>query len=190
MDRADTKDRQTCPSPDLSAYIDGELAPQEELELEVHVAACRTCADDLNLQKSFLNALDSSLDDEAEIELPKNFTRSVVANAESSVSGLRRPHERRNAALICVALIVFSLFALGSSAERSFIAATAIIEKLVAVVVSVGHVIYDVALGFSIVLKSLASNFLFGSGGLALVFFAVFVLSLYLFSRLLRFRRT
>ena len=190
MDRVERKDRQTCPSPELSAYIDGELPASEELELEMHLAGCRTCADDLNLQKSFLNALDSSLDDDVEIELPQNFTKSVVANAESSVSGLRRPHERRNAALICVALIVFSLFALGTSAERSLIAAAAIVEKLLAVVVSIGHVIYDIALGFSIVLRSLASNFLFESGGPALVFFAIFVLSLYLFSRLLRFRRT
>src|SRR5687767_7691259 len=103
MDRAETKDRMVCPSPELSAYIDGELSPREELELEVHLAECRTCADELNLQKSFLNALDSSLDDEIEIPLPKNFTKSVVANAESRVNGLRHPHEWRNAAFICVA---------------------------------------------------------------------------------------
>jgi hypothetical protein len=56
---------------------------------------CSVCADDLNLQKSFLNALDSSLDEETEIRLPKNFTKTVVANAESRVSGLRHPHEVR-----------------------------------------------------------------------------------------------
>ena len=190
MDRVETNKKVLCPSPDLSAYIDGELSPNDELKLEMHVAGCRTCTDDLNLQKSFLNALDSSLEDETEIELPKDFTKTVVANAESRVSGLRRPHERRHAAFICVGLILFSIVALGGKLEGSFVAASTVVEKLFAVVVSAGHVIYDLALGASIVLRSLATNFLFESGGPALAFFALFVLSLYLFSRLLRFRRT
>ena len=190
MDRVETHNKVDCPSPDLSAYIDGELSPNDELKLEMHIAGCRTCADDLNLQKSFLNALDSSLEEEAQIQLPEDFTKTVVANAESRVSGLRRPHERRHAALICVGLIVFSIVALGGKAEGALIAATAVVEKLIAVVVSVAHVVYDLALGLSIVLRYLATNFLLESGGPALAFLAVFVLSLYLFSRLLRFRRT
>jgi anti-sigma factor RsiW len=190
MDRVETKNKGACPSPDLSAYIDGELTAHDELNLETHVAGCRTCADDLNLQKSFLNALESSLDDEREIELPKDFTKTVVANAESRVSGLRRPHERRHAAFICVGLIVFSIIALGSNASGFLLAAATVLEKLLAVVVSAGHVIYDLALGSSIVLRTLATNFLIESGGSALAFLALFVLSLYLFSRLARFRRT
>lgn len=190
MDHVEKNSTAACPSPEISAYIDGELSPHDELELEIHVSACRTCAEDLNLQKNFLNALDSSLDEEAEIELPKNFTKAVVANAESRVSGLRRPHEIRNAVLICTGLILFSLLALGNNAERTLIAAAAVVDKLLAVVISAGHIIYDFALGLSIVLRSLASSFFFGSGGPGLAFIALFVLSLYLFSRLLRFRRT
>jgi anti-sigma factor RsiW len=190
MDRVETNNNIACPSPDLAAYIDGELSSHDELKLEMHLAGCRTCADDLNLQKSFLNALDSSLDDEAEIQLPKDFTKTVVANAESRVSGLRHPHELRNAALICIGLLLFSLFALGSTTERSLAVIATVIDKLLAVVTSGWHVIYDLGLGSSIVLRSLASNFFFGSGGTALAFFALLVLSLYLFSRLLRLRRT
>jgi len=190
MDRVETNKKTACPSPNLSAYIDGELSPHDELELEVHVAGCRTCADDLNLQKSFLNALDSSLDEDVQIQLPKNFTKLVVANAESRVSGLRHPHEIRNAALICGALILFSILSLGSNTERALLAVSGIVEKLLAVVVSTGHVVYDFALGLSIVLRSLTSSFFFGPGIPVLAFFALFVLSLYLFSRLLRLRRT
>ena len=124
MELVEPKDKLTCPSPELSAYLDGELSAPDEIVLEEHMSSCQICTDDLNLQKSFLNALDYSLDEGNEIELPKNFTRSVVANAESRVSGLRRPHERRNAAFICAALIVFSLFALGSSAKKTFVATT------------------------------------------------------------------
>ena len=190
MDRVETNKRAVCPSPDLSAYIDGELSPHDEHELEMHIAGCRVCADDLNLQKSFLNALDSSLEEEVEIRLPKNFTKTVVANAESRVSGIRHPHELRNAALICAVLILFSLFTLAGNAERTLFAATTVVEKVLAIVVSAGHVVYDLALGLSIVLRSLTSSFVFGSEGPVLAFFVLFVLSLYLFSRLLRLRRT
>ncbi len=191
MELVERKNKIACPSPSLSAYIDGELAPSEELELERHVSGCRVCTDDLNLQKSILNALDYSLEDDNKIELPKDFTRSVVANAESRVSGLRRPHERRNAAFICTALIIISLFALGSNAEKTFVAAAAIADKVFAVLASAGHFFYDVALGSAIIFRSLASKFLFESGASVLAFLALFVLSLYVFSRLLvRFHRT
>jgi hypothetical protein len=191
MERLGSENKMACPSAELSAYIDGELSPGDELELERHVSNCRACADDLNLQKSFLNALDYSLDEENEIELPKNFTRSVVANAESRVSGLRRPRERRSAAFICVGLIVFSLFALGSSGEKTFLAMAAIIEKFLAVITSVGHLVYDLALGSAIIFRTLASKFLFESGTSGFVFLALVVVSLYLFSRLVvRVNRT
>src|SRR5215218_2611547 len=184
MERSETNNTSTCPSPDLSAYLDGELSPGGEIELELHLSGCRLCTDDLNLQKSFLNALDYSLEAKGEIELPVNFTKSVIANAESRVSGLRRPHERRNAALICAALILFSLFALGGSAGKTFVASAAMAEKVFAVFASAGHLFYDVALGSAIIFRSLASKFLFDSGGTVLVFLALVVLSLYLFSRL------
>lgn len=191
MERSVIKTLPTCLSPEISAYIDGELSAQDELRFEMHVAVCRACNDDLNLQKSFLNALDTSLDEVEDIRLPSNFTRSVVANAESRVSGLRRPHERRNAALICIALIVVSLFALGSGAENTFVAMAGIADKFFAVAAASLHFVYDIALGSAIVFRSLASSFVFGSTTGVLFLLVVFVLSLFLFSKLLvRFHRT
>ena len=191
MTQTEDKNLMSCPSPDISAYLDGELSPSDELELELHIGSCRVCTDDINLQKGFLNALGSSLDEEKEIELPGNFAKAVVANAESRVSGLRQPHERRNAALICTALILFALFALGSNAEATFTAAASVAEKCFALAASVGHLVYDIALGSTIVFRSLASAFVLNSAaGLGFVLL-LFVLSLYLFSRLLGdFRRT
>ncbi|MEO7658419.1 MAG: zf-HC2 domain-containing protein [Pyrinomonadaceae bacterium] len=185
------EDSALCPSPDISAYIDGELSPDDEIRFEMHIADCRVCRSDLNLQKTFLNALDSSIEGAGNIELPPDFTKSVVANAESRVSGLRRPHERRNAALICIALILFSLFGLGSNAERSFAAATGIAEKFLVLTGSVLHFAYDIALGSAIVFKSLALGFVFDSNAIFAFVLLLLVLSLYLFSRLLgEFRRT
>lgn len=191
MQSSEIKTLPDCPSPEISAYIDGELSPADEMRLEMHVAGCRTCNDDLNLQKSFLIALDSSLDDADEIELPSNFTKSVIANAESGVSGLRQPTERRNAALIFVSLISVSLFALGTKTDGVFAASASIAEKVIAVLGSVFHFVYDISLGSAIVFRSLASNFVFESTVGVLFVLVVFVLSLFLFSKLLfRFHRT
>jgi anti-sigma factor RsiW len=191
MERIESKNSSPCPLPEISAYIDGELSAGSEIDLETHVTGCRVCTDDLNLQKGFLNALDRSLEDEKKIELPENFTRAVVANAESRVSGLRRPHEWRNAAFICAALVVFSLFALGSNAEGTFAATTTVLEKVFAVVASAGHFVYDAALGSTIVFRSLLSKFVLESAAGVTFLLIVFVLSLYIFSRLVvRFHRT
>jgi hypothetical protein len=93
--------------------------------------------------------------------------------------------------LICAALIVFSLFALGSSAERSFAAAASIAEKFFAVAVSAGHFVYDIALGSTIVFRSLVVAFVYDSTAAIALVLLLLVLSLYLFSRLLgEFRRT
>jgi anti-sigma factor RsiW len=191
MQGIEIMDNSICPSPEISAYIDGELSAQDEMRLELHIAGCLICADDLNLQKSFLIALDASLEDEKSIELPAGFAKAVVANAESRVSGLRRPHERRNAAFICVTLIAFSILGLGTNAESSFAAAAPVAEKLVAVVESATHFVYNLAFGSTVVFKSLATKFVFESAVTVSLVLVVFVLSLYIFSRLLtRIHRT
>ncbi len=69
-----------CPKSEIAAYIDGELSPRQELDLELHLAACRSCAEELNEQKKLLCALDFALEDESEIELPENFTKVIVTN--------------------------------------------------------------------------------------------------------------
>ncbi|HKP70322.1 MAG TPA: zf-HC2 domain-containing protein [Pyrinomonadaceae bacterium] len=180
----------SCPSPDISAYIDGELSADRELQLDLHMADCRVCSDDLNLQKSFLNALESSLDDK-EIELPADFTRTVVTHAESHVTGLRQPSERRRAAVVFVTLMLLAGVALGGKLGTAMNALTSVAEKVVAVVTSIGHFCYDIALGSVIVFRSLAAGLIFDSGITAAIFLLIFVMSLLLSSRLLvRFHRT
>ena len=97
-----------CPLDDIASYVDGELSPDEETEFEAHLAGCETCRTELNHQKEFLFALSSSLESENDIPLPKDFTRTIVANAESRVSGLRRPRERFTAIFICAVLFIFA----------------------------------------------------------------------------------
>ncbi len=156
--------RLACPADEISAYIDAELTPARELEIESHFAVCRPCAEELNLQKQFLCGLDSSLKHDDEIELPVDFARQVVANAESTVAGLRRPRERFNALFICAAMLLFGLFALGADAGRVFNGVVVGVEQMGAVGAFFAKVVYSIFLGFAIIIRAVAAQVQVGDG--------------------------
>ncbi len=158
-----------CLHSQLAAYIDGELSPREELELELHLAGCVNCAAELNEQKKLLCVLDVALERENEIELPVNFTKVLVATAESSVSGLRRPQERFKALFICAALFLAVLIGLGSETEAVFGSFWKFGEQLLAVGGFALHLIYDISIGVTVIMRSLTRHLVFGSS-LPLVF--------------------
>jgi len=142
----------TCPSHEIAAYLDGELSAADEMCLELHMAGCRICADAFNSQKLLLNDLEHTLRHDRELELPENFTKVIVASAESSVTGIRRSGELFNALFVAAALVVVVLFALGP-AGRS------LIDQLLAVGSFFGHLIYSFFLGVTIILRNIASQF-------------------------------
>jgi len=148
-----------CSPDEIAAYIDGELAPKRELEMEGHFTLCLTCSHELNQQKQFLCGLNSTLMNEGELELPEGFTKLIVANAESTVSGLRRPIELYNAVFICVALLLFVLFALGAEAGNILNSVSAIFDQAGAVGGFFGRVVYSIFLGISIITRSIAAQF-------------------------------
>ncbi len=147
-----------CPSDDISAYLDGELSAGRELELERHFAACGICHSELNSQKQFLRGLEFSLRSETDVDLPTDFTRHLVANAESSVSGLRRPRERFNALFICAGMGLFALFALGADVERLLTGVLTFFAQAASVAGIVGHMVYTIFLGAAIIIRSLAAQ--------------------------------
>lgn len=176
---------------DIAAYIDGELLPREELELEMHLAVCRHCGDELNGQKKLLLALDYALETEKEIELPENFTRIVVVNAESKVSGLRRPQERSKALFACAALFLLVILGLGRETKTTFEAFAKFAEQFLAVGGFIWNLVHDIAFGTAIVLRSLSHHLVHNSN----VFFAILLglvfISLAVFSRfVMRLNRT
>src|SRR5438045_368220 len=136
-----------CPSYEIASYIDGELDAASERAMDAHLSVCGVCSEELNHQKQFLCTLNSSLLDERQIELPADFTKLIVTNAESTVSGLRRPRERFNAVFICAGLVLFILFALGAEAGKEFGIFGSIIEQIAAVGGFFGHIIYAFAVG-------------------------------------------
>lgn len=172
-----------CPSIEIASYIDGELSLEKELELELHFAGCNFCLEEMNQQKQFLCALDSALRNEAEIEMPSNFTKVVVTNAESRVNGLRRPTERLNALFICAALLFFVLFALGAEAGSAFKPVAAVFEQVIAVVGFVLSFAYDIAFGAVVILRPLGSRMAIGYF-VSAILLVLFVFSLFGLSRL------
>jgi len=174
-----------CPRAEIVEYIDGELSSRAELELELHFLGCEVCQNELNAQKKLLGALDFALEDEKEFELPENFTKVVVANAESRVSGLRRPKERFNALFICAALFLLVILGLGSETEAIVGTGGKIIEQTLAVGSFFGHLIYDFALGLTVILKSLCFQFVYKSA-ISFIFLAIVLgISALIFSRLI-----
>ena len=179
-----------CPRSAIAAYVDGELAAPDELALELHFAGCSICAEELNQQKKFLRALDFALEAEHEIELPADFTKTIVANAESRVSGLRRRNERLTALFICVVLFLLVIAGLGHETETVLASTGKIFDRFVAVGGFFTHLTYELALGATIVLRSLCahliSKFAFAPAFILLVFAG----SVFVFSRMMfRFKR-
>jgi len=184
MDTQTTTIEQICShGSKLAAYIDGELLPREELDLELHLVVCKSCNHELNEQKKLLRALDYVLETEREIELPANFTRVIVANAESRVSGLRRPQERSKALFVCAALFLLVILGLGSETETVFAAFTKFAEQMFTVAGFLGHLIYDISIGTAIILRSLSYQFVFNSIVSATLFIGFVVLTLFVVSR-------
>jgi anti-sigma factor RsiW len=186
MTELDRSKLHMCPADEIADYLDGELDAARDRELELHFAECGTCEDELRLQRQFLCALNSSLDRQSEIDLPEDFTRRVVANAESSVSGLRKPVERFNAIFICTALLLFVLFALGVDASGLFTSLGNSFDQVAVIGSFFGHVVYSVVVGVWVILRSV--------GGVVQIPAAVSLLLvavvLYVFTRAFyRFRR-
>ena len=170
-----------CPSDEISAYIDGELTGPREIELDLHFASCPACNHELNELKQFLRGLDDTLRLEGDLELPKDFTKIVVANAESSVTGLRRPRERFNAIFICAGLSLFILFALGAQAGT-------LLDQIAAVGGFFGHLIYSFFIGLAIIVRSIASQSEFGPAAVAFLSVLFAGSSLYVSRRVLNAR--
>jgi hypothetical protein len=139
---------------DIAAYLDGELSADQEMSLDLHFAECADCNGELNLQKQLLLGLDQGLKYGVDIELPPDFAKVVVANAESTVAGLRRPRERFNALFICGGLGLFVLLSFGVGAGTSLF-----FEQASAVASFIGHFFYDVFVGVVVILRAAVSPF-------------------------------
>jgi len=179
-----------CPRQDIAAYIDGELNPRDELNLEMHLARCLMCTSELNEQKKLLCFLDGAMLEKNEIEVPVNFTKIVVANAQGKVSGLRQPQERFRALFVCACLFFLVLLGLGNETQTVVKTFINFSEQILAVSGFVWHFVYDFAFGTAIILRSVSSQLLFNSGASIAFLIILFLFSIVFLSKLLfRFNR-
>lgn len=185
MKQETSKNLTDCPRIEIAAYVDGELSPREEFDLEMHFAVCPTCSAELNDQKKLLCALDFALENEQEIELPENFTKIVVANAESNVQGLRCPRERNRALMVCAALFLLVFLGLGAETSKSFAAFGAVTDQLLAVGSFFVHLIHDITIAATVIFRSFCLQFVFKSAVSAILLGICFIVSFLIFSRLM-----
>lgn len=188
MHQETSQNHSACPSPEISAYLDGELRPSDEMRLDMHFAGCSICREELNSQKNLLQALSVSLESEKDFELPKNFTKTIVANAESRVNGLRQPRERYTAVFICSALFVFLAALLGSELAGIFGSAGEVADRTSAVVGFGASLTYSLAFGITVIVRSLVSQ-LATNTTFSLAVLAFVALAGVFFTRLLIFQK-
>ncbi len=103
----------------IAAYLDGELNDCESSEFERHIAACVVCRAALGEQRCVLAALDAAFSRTEKFELPFAFAQAIAARAQADMSGVRAPHERRRAFVMCAALALVAFALLGASASRA-----------------------------------------------------------------------
>ncbi len=166
----------SCPRADIAAYLDGELDPATEIVLERHVAECSVCRDELNEHKRLTFALDSALERDVQIAIPENFAKVVTTNAECKVEGLRCPVERSRALLVSLllGLIVIIGVAADSQSGIGFVGAAA--DRTLAVASFFLHVIKDLAVATSVILRSVCPNTLYNTAvSIGAVLLTVFV---------------
>jgi len=142
-----------CSDFDLAAYLDGELTVENERVVELHLAICSNCTDELNLQKRFLQMLENGVGRSNDLPLPKDFARRVVIAAESNVSGLRNKNEQFNALFLVAAVGLFCLFALGAEATGVFQGFTQTLDAIASILAVVLRVVASFFVGLSVVLR-------------------------------------
>ena len=99
----------------LSARLDGELSPEEERELEAHLADCPSC----RAVAAQLEMVSAGLDDLEEVPAPEGFARGVmdrIAAEEKKprvIPLFRRPQFRALAGLAACAALCIGLYGAG-----------------------------------------------------------------------------
>ncbi len=146
---------QHCPAENLSAYVDGELSPAEELEIINHTRSCSTCADLLREHQRMLNGLESSFES---FEIPADFARQVIVKAETSFDSRRLKRDRIPMIAFAILLLFVCVSASGDTSAVIKLAA-ATVERVTIAVSFVAYFIYGTAFGVAVIARSVANVF-------------------------------
>lgn len=169
-------------APKVAAYLDDELDETTRSRFERHTARCPSCAAELVEQRQLLCVLDAALGREPnEIRLPKNFTRILVARAESDMSGMHAYEEKRRALWLCAALAIVAFALLGAAAAVAPVAAAA--RALACVGGMLVHTLREVGTSVAVVLRATSGHFVSEPTLLVLLTWTSFAAALVLLRR-------
>jgi anti-sigma factor RsiW len=143
-----------CSKTALLEFLEGELTPQQELEIASHIETCTACQIEVEQQRNLAAKLDDSFGELPEI--PADFSKIVSANARSQVSAIRRPYERRTAVLVCIGLA--TLLAIAFGPLNAVVGPTIIFEKVLSAVAVAVSLISDLVLGLVIVGRAVSTS--------------------------------
>ncbi len=146
-----------CPAENIYAYIDGELSAAAEIEFELHTAKCAYCSAAVRAEKMMLNEIAGSFEIPEDLEIPQDFTRRVVANAESSI----KVHRWRTEVFIAGAAIS-GLLAIGLAAgdAQNFWGPLArLFERLAVLSTYLFYFLYSLAFGIAVFARSIFGAF-------------------------------
>src|SRR5215216_3283469 len=179
-----TAQEKFCESALIAAYVDGELDEDVGVRFEEHLQSCEPCRVELRLHRLFVCELDSTLT-QAEVPMPRDFSRIIAARATSDMRGVRTRAEHRKALGISMILALIGFALLGATArETVFLIAEKFVTTIVRLAGFAATTVYDAAAGFAVIFRVLSRKIIVESGSLGplVVLLAVAIL---LLSRLL-----
>jgi hypothetical protein len=168
------------------SYLDGDLSLPEAAEFDAHLTGCGPCSEALTLHQQLEREFETL--PPAEIELPKDFSKVVAANAESQVRGLRKPSERRTSLVIVCGLAIVLFVFLGVNIQSVLRFVSFVAERIGAVLSVVFGFLFNLCLGVIVILRVAATQ-----AGMPEFFFLTLVLVVVGFMAILalyRFGRT
>lgn len=164
----------------VATYYECELTPAEELRIEQHLAVCSLCKEYLNSLKMVSTSLEILLEKDP-LPIPEKFTKTVQAAAQSSVDDLRSGEERSRG--LFVAALLFCLVAVLVSVSTARPALAEFADGFVSLGGFIGHLFYNLSVGFSIIVGGVCSKLFFGSFAAAAGVIAILIISVYVFSK-------
>lgn len=174
----------------IASYVDGELDEGLAQRFEEHLRACEPCRVELRLHRLFICELDATLTD-AEMPMPRDFSRIIATRATSDMRGVRTRAENRKALGICMILAVIGFALLGATArETIFLLAGRFVTTVIGLVGFAATAVYETVAGLAVISRVLSRKIIVESGSLGPMI-VVLAVAIVLLTRLLsKYHRT
>lgn len=179
-----------CESNLIAAYVDGELDEDLAQRFEEHLQSCEPCRVELRLHRLFICELDATLTD-AEMPMPRDFSRIIATRATSDMRGVRTRAEHRKALGICMILALIGFALLGATArETVFLVAGRFVTTVMGLVGFAATAVYETVAGLAVISRVLSRKIIVESGSLGPMI-VVLAVAVVLLTRLLsKYHRT